>query len=319
MSQKSKFVITDYGFPTVDAERRIIENAGGELAAFQCRTPEAVIESARDADVLLVQWAPITRAVIEGLPKLKAIVRYGIGLDNVDLEAAHSREVKVSNVPDYCIDEVADHTFALALAMARQIPVIDRQVRHNVWKIVPPRPMPAFRAMTFVTIGYGRIARAVLERARACRFRLATCDPYLPASVTLPEDVQRLEVEEAIESADILSIHAPLTKDTHHLMNAVAFSRMKPTALLVNTARGGLVDTMALVAALQDGEIAGAALDVFETEPLERDHPLRSCANALLTSHVAWYSELSVPELQRLAAEEAVRALNGNSPHYRIV
>ena len=318
MSQKHKFVITDYGFPTIDTERRIIQSAGGELATFQCKTQEDVIAAGRDADVLIVQWAPVTQVVIQNLPQLKAIVRYGIGTDNIDQDAARDHGVKVSNVPDYCIDEVADHTFALALSLARQLPAIDRQVRQNIWKIVPPRPMPASREMTFVTIGYGRIARAVLERARACKFQLATCDPYLQANVVLPENIRKLDMDEALRTADILSLHAPLSKDTHHLANSAAFSKMKTTSILINTARGSLVDTVALADALQRGQIAGAALDVFEHEPLEENHPLRNCTNALLTSHVAWYSEMSVPELQRLAAEEAVRTINGEPLQYRI-
>ncbi len=204
-----------------------------------------------------------------------------------------------------------DHSLALTLSLSRQLSEIDLQVRKNVWKIVPPRPMSASRAMKFVAIGYGRIARAVLDRARAFKFQLATYDPYLPASAELPGDIERLQWDEAVQSADILSLHVPLSKDTHHLMNAQVFSRMKSSALLINTARGGLVDTIALADALQTGKIAAAGLDVFEKEPLEKDHPLRSCSTALLTSHVAWYSDLSVPELQRLAAEEAVRALSG--------
>jgi D-3-phosphoglycerate dehydrogenase len=318
LSQKYKFIITDYGFPAIDAEQRIIQNAGAELAAFHCNTQEDVITAGRDADVLIVQWAPITKAVIQTLPQLKAIVRYGIGADNIDLDAAREHGVMVSNVPDYCIDEVADHTFALALSLARQLLQVDRQVRQNTWKIVPPQPMPASREMIFVTIGYGRIARAVLERARACKFHLATCDPYLPASVVLPEDIQKLDMNEAFKTADILSLHAPLSKDTYHLANSGAFSKMKPTSILINTARGSLVDTVALADALQRGQIAGAALDVFEHEPLEENHPLRDCPNALLTSHVAWYSEKSVPELQRLAAEEAVRTMSGEPLRYRI-
>jgi D-3-phosphoglycerate dehydrogenase len=317
--QKHKFVITDYGFPSIDAERSIIESAGAELTVFHCKTEEDVIAAGREAGVLIVQWAPITKAVIQNLPQLKAIVRYGIGTDNIDLDAAREHGVKISNVPDYCIDEVADHTFALALSLSRQLPEIDRQVRQNIWKIVPPRPMPASREMTFVTIGYGRIARAVLERARACKFHLATCDPYLPESVVLPQDIRKLDMEQALMTADILSLHIPLTKETRHLANSAAFSKMKPTSLLINTARGGLVDTVALADALQHGQIAGAALDVFEREPLEENHPLQNCPNALLTSHVAWYSEMSVPELQRLAAEEAVRTLSGEPLRYRVV
>lgn len=319
MARAVKFVITDYGFASIDPERRIIEAAGGVLTAFHCKTEDEVIAAATGADVLMVQWAPITRRVVESLTACKAIVRYGIGMDNIDLAAARDRGIMVANVPDYCIDEVADHTFALALSLGRQLPAVDRLVRQNVWKIVPPRPMPAFRQMTFVTIGYGRIARAVLDRARASRFHLATCDPFLPDSAALPDDVRILKMDAALAAADILSLHLPLSPETQHLFDDAAFAKMKPGALLINTARGGLVDTIALAEALDRGQIAGAALDVFEREPLEQDHPLRKCPNALLTSHMAWYSELSGPELQRMAAEEAVRAATGIALQNRMV
>jgi len=304
-----KFVITDFQFPNIDAEKSIIENAGGQLVPHQCKTEQEVVERAADADVLLVQWAPISRSVIERLTNCKVIVRYGIGLDNIDLAAARNRGITVRNIPDYCIDEVADHTLALALSLARQVGTIDRQVRQGQWSIVPPRPMLAARQSTFVAIGYGRIARAVLERARAFKFQLATCDPYLSPGVELPPDVTRIEFEQALAIADIFALNVPLTDETRHMMNAAAFAQMKPTSLLINTARGALVDTVALAAALENGVIGGAALDVFETEPLPAEHPLRACRNAVLTSHVSWYSELSGPNLQRLAAEEAVRSL----------
>jgi D-3-phosphoglycerate dehydrogenase len=267
---------------------------------------------------LIVQWAPITQSVIRNLSTCKVIVRYGIGIDNIDLAAARSHGIAVCNVPNYCIDEVADHTFALAMSLSRQLPQIDRQVRQGVWKIVPPRPMLASRQMTFVTIGCGRIARAVLKRARECKFNLATCDPYLPAGTELPEDIRNLDMNTALKTADILSLHLPLSKDTHHIMNAATFSKMRPTSLLVNTARGGLVDTIALASALENGQIAAAALDVFEREPLQEIHPLRKCVNAVLTSHVSWYSELSAQELQRMAAEEAVRAIHGEPLQNRV-
>jgi D-3-phosphoglycerate dehydrogenase / 2-oxoglutarate reductase len=313
-----KVVITDYGFPSVSIEQKIIESAGGELAAFHCKTESEVMAATGDADALIVQWAPITRQVIQGLQNCKVIVRYGIGIDNIDLEAARSRGIPVCNVPDYCIDEVADHTIALALSLSRQLPSIDRQLRQGVWKIVPPRPMLASRQMNFVTIGCGRIARAVLKRAHQFKFLLATHDPYLAPGVELPDGIRRLSLDEALSKADILSLHLPLSSDTQHLINTATLAKMKPTSILVNTARGGLVDTVALAAALQKEQIASAGIDVFETEPLADDHPLRNCANALLTSHVSWYSELSVPELQRLAAEEAVRAILGHKLENRV-
>ncbi len=309
-----KFVITDFQFPDVETEKSIIENAGGQLAAFHCKTELDVMDVVADADVLLVQWAPITRSVVDCLTNCKVIVRYGIGLDNIDLEASRHRGITVRNIPDYCIDEVADHTVTLALSLARQVAAIDRRVRQGTWKIVPPRPMLASRQSMFVTIGYGRIARAVLSRARAFKFQLAACDPYLPADAELPPDVARVEFDDALRMADILSLNVPLSSETRHMLNAAAFAQMKPTSLLVNTARGALVDTVALAGALENGVIAGAGLDVFESEPLPEDHPLRNCSNALLTSHVSWYSELSGPNLQRLAAEEAVRSLRLASP-----
>ena len=167
-----------------------------------------VIAVAGEADALLVQWAPITGEVIEHLQNCKVIVRYGIGLDNIDLEAARARSIAVRNIPDYCIEEVADHSFSLALALARQLTQIDRQVRDGKWSIIPLRPMPAFRQSTFVTIGYGRIARAVLHRARACGFQLAACDPYLSPEFEFPADVTRVNFEEALRIADILSERA---------------------------------------------------------------------------------------------------------------
>jgi D-3-phosphoglycerate dehydrogenase / 2-oxoglutarate reductase len=319
LKETLRVVITDYGFPNVAAEQKIVEFAGGELGTFQCKTEQDVIEAARNSDAVLVQFAPITRAVIECLTRCKVIVRYGVGLDNVDVEAARARGIIVCNIPNYCIDEVADHTFALAMALARQIPAIDGLVRRKFWSNTPPLPMFASRQMTFVTIGFGRIARAVLERAQACKFNIATCDPYLPANVELPLGARNLSMDQALATADILSLHVPLTEATYHMMNATTLSSLKPTSFLINTARGGLVDGIALADALDKGQLAGAGLDVFEQEPLPDNHPLRTCANIILTSHVAWYSELSGSELQKMAAEEAIRALCDQPLQSRVV
>lgn len=302
-------VITDHGFPNVAQEKRILAEAGCELTVAQCKTEEQVIAAAADADALLVQWSPITATVIAGLARCKIIVRYGIGVDNVDLAAAKTRGIPVCNVPDYCLDEVADHTVALALALARQLPMIDQRVRRGTWKIVPDKPMPAFRQSVFATVGFGRIARAVLQRAKAFGFQLAACDPHVPQAAFLANGVTPLSLEELFPQADVLSLHSPFNMETKHLVNATRLRQMKPGAIVINTARGGLVDTLALAQALQSGTIAAAGLDVFETEPLPNDHPLRQCGNALLTSHVAWFSESSVPKLQQLAALEVVRGL----------
>ncbi|MBI3878253.1 MAG: C-terminal binding protein [Verrucomicrobia bacterium] len=302
-----KVVVTDYGFKNLDQERTILAAAGAELVLAQCKTTAEVIAAAADADALLVQWAPVNAAVIAALKQCRIIIRYGIGVDNVDLAAAKAKGIPVCNVPDYCIDEVAAHAVALSLALARQLPQIHQRVLGGTWKIVPDKPMPAFKDMTFATAGLGRIARAVLERAKTFGFRLAAHDPYAPA---VP-GVASLSLDELFRQADILSLHSPLTAETKHLVNATRLKQMKATAIIVNTARGGLIDTAPLAAALRAGTIAGAGLDVFETEPLPSDHPLRQCPTALLTSHVAWYSERSVPTLQRMAAADVVRGLHG--------
>lgn len=308
-----KAVITDHGFKDVTQERRILEEAGCDLSEAQCKTPAEVIEAARGADALLVQWAPVTAEVIETLDTCKIIVRYGIGVDNVALEAAKAKGIIVCNVPDYCIDEVADHSVAMALSLGRQLTQLDQRLRDGVWKMLPVSPMPAFREMTFATAGFGRIARAVLERARPFGFRLAAYDPFVAASEFDNFGVQQLNLDELFAQADILSLHLPLTPQTQHLVDAARLKTMKPHAIVVNTARGPLIDTVAMAQALREKQIAFAGLDVFEPEPLPDDHPLRGCDNALLTSHIAWYSESSVPKLQRMVAEEVMRGLRGET------
>ncbi len=309
-----KIVITDHGFPGIVEEQRIVSAAGGTLDVVQCKTAEQVIASCREANALLVQWAPITAEVIDALHRCKVIVRYGIGVDNVDLKAAAARGIAVCNIPDYCLDEVAEHSLALALALARQLPQTDAVVRAGTWKITPPRPFPALRDVTFATAGYGRIARAVLERAKPFGFRLAAYDPFVETTVFDAHGIRRLDRDELFREAGVLSLHLPLTMETRHFVGRTELVAMKPEAIVVNTARGGLIDTVALAEVLAEGRIHGAGIDVFEAEPLPEEHPLRSAPNAILTSHVAWYSSGSIPVLQRKAAQEAVRGARGEQP-----
>jgi D-3-phosphoglycerate dehydrogenase len=309
--QRLKVVVTDCSFLGISVERELVEKAGGHLELAHCKTEEDVIAACHDADALLVQWAPITERVLRGLTRCKAVIRYGIGVDNVDLEAAKRAGIAVANVPDYCVDEVADHTLALALALGRQVFTTFDRLRAGQWKITPPAPMPAFRDMNFVVAGLGRIGRAVLGRARAFGFRLAAYDPLPPDESFHQVGARRLSVDQAFSEADILSLHVPLNPGTRHLVSTDRLRSMKPTALVINTSRGGLIDTRGLAIALEEGRIAGAALDVFEEEPLQPGHPLFHCPNAILTSHIAWFSEASIARLQRLAAEEAVRGIMG--------
>lgn len=306
-----RVLITDYGFPNLDPEMEVFASAGIDVVTAQCKTEDEVIAAAEGCDALLVQWAPVRAKVAESLPDCKLVVRYGIGVDNLDIPALKSHGKAVAYVPDYCIDEVADHAMALALSLARQLHQTHARTIGGTWKITPPASMPAFRKMTFATMGYGRIARAILERARPFGFNLATFDPFVDASVVGEQGVHLLSLDELFAQSDILSLHAPLTSETRHVVNAERLSAMKSTAIIINTARGPLIDTVALAQALQEGVIGGAGIDVYEKEPLEDDHPLRLAPNTILTSHTAWYSEESVPELQRSGALEVVRGLTG--------
>jgi D-3-phosphoglycerate dehydrogenase len=312
-----KILITDYGFKNIDQESRLLQSSGYLIETAQCKTPEEVIEKGSDSVGLLVQWAPVNRKVIEQLTNCKIIVRYGIGVDNVDLQAAKEKGIQVCNVPDYCIAEVADHTISLALSLARQLPITHERMKKGIWKITPPHLMPAFKDMIFATIGYGRIAREVLNRANAFGFSRAAYDPNVDAETMEKNQVSKCNFDEVIEQADIISLHLPLTPQTHHIINDVIFSKMKKGATLVNTSRGGLIDTQALVDVLRSGKLF-AGLDVYEEEPLPVNHPLFGCGNALLTSHTAWYSERSVPTLQRMAAEELMRGLKGGIVKNRV-
>lgn len=313
-----KVLITDYGFKNIEQEEKLITGAGFILHTAQCKTPEEVLANGKDAIALLVQWAPVTAEVIEGLTHCRLIVRYGIGVDNIDLQAAKSKSIVVCNVPDYCIAEVADHTVALALSLARQLTATHNRTISGEWKIIPPQPALPFYEMNFATIGFGRIAREVLKRAAPFGFKRMAYDPFVNPEYVKAEGVEPQNFETVISEADIISLHLPLTVQTHHLINAAALNTMKKGAILVNTSRGGLIDTAALAEKLKEGAIA-AGLDVFEKEPLSPDHPLMKCKNTILTSHTAWYSEQSVPTLQYMAAEALVRGLTNGVFKNRVV
>ena len=313
-----KVLITDYGFANVDQEKSIIAQAGFSVHTAQCKTAEEVLQHGADAVALLVQWAPVTAQVIEGLQKCRLIVRYGIGVDNIDLAAAKTKGIVVCNVPDYCINEVADHTVSLALALARQLTTTHNRTLSGEWKIIPPKPMLPFYEMNFATIGFGRIAREVLKRTDTFGFKKMAYDPFVDAAQMEREGVVFTSLDAIIKDADIISLHLPLNADTHHIINMSVMNKMKNGAIIVNTSRGGLIDTIALSEKLNEGTIT-AGIDVFEKEPLPTDHPLMKSKNIILTSHTAWYSERSVPTLQRMAAEELVYSLTTGKTKNRVV
>ncbi|GJQ20159.1 MAG: D-isomer specific 2-hydroxyacid dehydrogenase family protein [Bacteroidia bacterium] len=304
-----KVVITDWGFPSLDPERAVFRGHDIDLVAHQCKTEDEVAAVVADADAVMVQWAPVGAEAIGSMKRCKGIVRYGIGVDNVDLAAAKKRGIPVRNVPDYCLDEVADHSFALMLALQRQVTTVAERVKRGTWSITPPLNLPPLRESTLGLVGFGRVARLVVGRARAFGMRVVAYDPLVTEKEIASGGAEAVSFDDLLEVSDVVSLHCPLNESTRHMINRATLGRMKPLALLVNTSRGGLVDLNAVVDTLREGRIAGAALDVFENEPLPPDHPFLSLPGALATSHIAWFSSASIGQLQRRAAEQVLDLL----------
>jgi len=306
-----RVVVTDATFPDLAREEEAARAAGAEFRRADCRTAEEVAEAVRGADVAVVQFAPLTRAAIAALRPGATAIRYGVGYNNFDLRALDEHGVRAAYVPDYCTAEVADHTAAAVLALLRRLFPLDRSVRAGEWKAVAvARPLPAFTATTVGFLGFGRIAQEVARRLAPFGFRLIAHDPLFRPAAGGPA-VEPVSFADLLAQSDALSLHAPATADTVGIIGAAALARMKPGAMIVNSARGDLIDEAALATALNEGRIGGAALDVFVSEPLPAGSPLRSAPNTILTPHAAWYSEVAVARLQGLVAEEITRALTG--------
>ncbi len=315
-----KVVIADYDYGDVEIERAIIEQAGFELLAAQCKTEDEVIEVAHDAAAVVAQYATISARVIAELRNCRVIARYGTGVDIVDVEAATRHDILVTNVPnDWCENEVADHAMALLLAVARKVNVYDRATRAGVWRWQSGAPIHRLRGSVLGLLSFGAIARAVAARAAAFGMRIIAHDPYLPAEAITAAGATGVSFDELLTGSDCLVIQAPLTPQTHHLFDEAQLRRMKPTAILINTARGPIVDDRALYRALSEGWIGGAGLDDIEEEPAKvrdwrPDNPLLRLDNVVVTPHAAYYSEESIGTVRKFAAEEVVRVLTGRPP-----
>ena len=308
-----KIVITDCDFIEDEWERT--ELAGeAEVVYGNCKTEQEVIDLASDADGILIQYAPITRRVIESLQKCRAISRYGIGVDTIDIAAATDHGVFVTNVPDYCIDEVSDHACALILSIVRGVPLLDRTVRRGQWDVSLAAPIYACSRMVLGVVGFGKTARRTIEKMTPFGFDILVSDPFVAADQVAACGARKVELEELLRRSDVVSLHAPLTADTRHMMGPAQFALMKKTALLVNTGRGGLVDEDALLHALENHQIGGAALDVLETEPVAADHALLRCERVIITPHAAYYSETSQQELRRRTLLNVTELLQGRDP-----
>jgi D-3-phosphoglycerate dehydrogenase / 2-oxoglutarate reductase len=314
-----KVVLTDQVFPTVEVEREMLRAIDAEIEILDDSSHESIARRATDADALLTTYAAIDARLMESLVRCRIIARYGIGVDNIDLDAAKERGIVVTNVPDYCVDEVADHTIALLLTATRKIVAGDRVVRSGGWGISELRPIHRLRSRTLGLVGFGHIGRAVSVRANALGLSVKIYDPYIAETATEGLDVQRVDdLDELLRQSDIVSVHAPLVPATSGMFDATAIAKMKDGAVLINTSRGPIVQTAAVTDALRAGQLGAAALDVFDSEPPD-PAAIEGLDNLVATPHSAFYSEESIQESQRKAAEAIVDVLQGRAPRYRIV
>jgi D-3-phosphoglycerate dehydrogenase len=315
----TRVVVTDQAFGGVDQEAATAERFGADFAEHQCTEEAETVAAVTGADVVLVNFAPITEAVLAAMAPGGTVIRYGIGYDNVDTEAAGRLGIAVANVPDYGSDTVADHTVASLLTLLRKLPAYDRGIRADGW-VLPGSlgSLPGFASTTVGLVGTGRIGLAVAARLRPFGFRVLASDPFADAAAVAAAGIELVDLPELLAASHAVSLHAPLTPDTARLVDAGALAQMRPGAVLVNTSRGGLVDSDALADALESGRLGAAALDVFDPEPLDPASRLRALPQVLFTPHAAFFSDDSVAALQRLACEEAARALAGEPLRCRV-
>jgi len=306
--------ITDYTFPDLSLEEAVLRPAGIEIVSFkEKRSPEELAELVRDADAVIAQFAPVNAEVVNAMTKAKAIVRYGIGYDNVDCAAARERGIPVCNIPDYCIDEVADHTLAFILAMSRQVVPNALHVREGRWGLATPlTAMSSLKHLTIGIVGFGRIGREVVRRLLAFKAKVMVFDPVVAAEeIAGAGAVAASSFDELLAQSDIVSPHCPSNAKTKQMFNAAAFAKMKPGSIFINVGRGDLADSAAVTEALQSGKLAGAALDVFDPEPIPAEHPIRTMPNVILAAHIASASPPAVKTLRETAARIALQAVRG--------
>jgi D-3-phosphoglycerate dehydrogenase len=312
-----KVLITDHDFPDIALERKLFAEAGVELVEAQCRTEEAVIGAAGDCDALLVQYAPVGEKVLAALPRVGLVSRYGAGFDTVDTAACARHGVWVANSPDYGVGEVATHALAMTLALLRHLAIYDRDVKAGRWSYLSAGTIRRASDLTVGILGLGRIGKRFAHLARNCFARVIACDPYI-IDGDFPAYVQRVGLEALFEQADIVSLHVPLNDETRGMVGAGLLGRMRRGSMIVNTARGAVVDIDALAARLNDGTLDGAALDVLPVEPVSGEHPLARHPRTLLTPHAAFYSTAAEVELRRKAALNIVQWWKTGRPMYPV-
>ena len=310
-----KVVLIEHGYATTEYERKIIARAGGEFIDAEQLGLAGALKQAEEADGVLCRRLEINSSLIQRLHRCKIIVRYGVGTDNVDLTAATAARIIVGHVPGYCRDEVAEHTMGLLLACARRIVSTHIKMERGEWEVHRAEPIYRIAGKTLGIVGFGNVGRALAEKLMGWSLNLLGFDPFIESVVMERAGVNPVTLAELLSQSDFVTLHCPLLPETRHLINDRTLSQMKPGAILINAARGQVVDTAALCRFLDAGHLAAAGLDVFEIEPLPKDSPLRTHPAIVLTDHTAWYSEESQMQLQKTAAEEVVRVCTGGLPH----
>jgi len=309
-----KALFTDYQYDSIRQELEILSATGAEIIDLQQDKSLALAEAVRTADVIIVQYADINAGLIATMENCKMIIKYGIGVNNIDVVAATEKGIYVCNVPDYGIDEVSNSAVAMILSLHRKLPATQSALRKGVWGYDVMVPVKRLAGSVLGLVGLGRIPSLVAKKMAGFGVEIIACDPYVNPAYAAALGVKLVDFETLYKESDIISIHCALTDETHHMFNADVFKAMKTGAIIVNTARGPVICEDDLVAALEAGEIAGAGLDTFEVEPIAAENPLLSMENVICTPHVAWYSEQAIENVQRGAAEDAARVLRGEAP-----
>ena len=309
----AKVLVTDYAWPALDIERQILGQAGAELVVAETGEPAELIALAHDVDAILTNWKHVPEAALDNAPRCVLISRYGVGLDNIPVDHATKLGMLVCNVPDFCLEEVSDHAMALLLACARRVVSFSRETREGIWAL-GGGALPRLRGQTLGLVGFGNTARTLVPKAQGFGLRVIAYTPRLTPGTTESGVELTNDLSVMLTESDYVSIHAPSTPETRALIGEDELRQMKPSAYLVNTARGALVDEDALTRALREGWIAGAGIDVLSQEPPPPDHPLLKLDNLIVTPHAAFYSETAIAELQTKAARNVVTALQGEPP-----
>jgi D-3-phosphoglycerate dehydrogenase / 2-oxoglutarate reductase len=310
--------VTDSVFPSLDPAKAALARLNPTYRMSKSVNADDIVAVAKDADAVLVTYAKLTREVLTQLTRCKAIGRFGLGVDNIDLAAAKEKGIAVNYVPDYCVREVSDHAMALLLALIRKIPLSNKLVQSGRWEMPAVVPIRRIEGTVLGLVGFGHIPRLVAPKAQAFGIKVIAYDPFAKAEVFQAAGVESVDLDTLLQSSDYVSVHAPLLPATRGMMNAAAFAKMKKGAYIVNTARGPLIDEPALVAALDSGQIGGAGLDVVATEPLVKDSLLLGRDNVIISPHTAFYSIEALNELQTKCATDVALVLSGEKAVYPI-